>query len=71
MQTPQPRSKSIGLSVRRQLVAALLALVLLPALGVAVGEPRELAGVGIVLATVWLAMAGVGLLRQRGTRGND
>jgi len=53
------------------LLAALAALVLLPALGMALGEPRAYATAGIVLAAVWLAMAAVGLLRQRRGRGDE
>ena len=62
---------SITVPIRRLLLAALAALVLLPALGMALGEPRAYATAGIVLAAVWLAMAAVGLLRQRRGPGND
>ena len=65
MQSPPPRSMSITVPVRRLLLAALAALVLLPSIGAAIGEPQVLTGAAVVLAIVWLAMAGVGLLRQR------
>ena len=64
-------ASSITVPIRRLLLAALAALVLLPALGMALGEPRAYATAGIVLAAVWLAMAAVGLLRQRRGHGND
>lgn len=68
MQIPQPRPTSIAVPIRRLLLMALAALVLLPALGMALGQARAWAGAAVVLAAVWLAMAGVGLLRQRGAR---
>lgn len=71
MHAPPPRAPSISIPIRRLLLAAIAALVLLPALGMALGEPRGYATAGIVLAAVWLAMAAVGLLRQRRGRRDD
>lgn len=71
MHAPPSRVPSITVPIRRLLLAALAALVLLPAIGVALAEPRAFATAGIVLASVWLAMAAVGLVRQRGAHRND
>ena len=52
-------------SPRRLLLAALAVLLLFPLLGWWLGEVRTFSGIGIVLASVWLIMAGVGILRHR------
>ncbi len=56
---------SSALAIRRLLLAALLALLLFPLLGWWWGELRTFAGIGTVLACVWLVMAGVGIARQK------
>ncbi|MFP7722765.1 hypothetical protein [Lysobacter sp. A3-1-A15] len=71
MKTPHPRTRSITAPIRRLLLMALAAVVLLPALGMALGQPRGYASAGIVLAAVWLLMAAVGLLRQRRGRRSE
>lgn len=53
-------------SPRHLLLAALLALLLLPLLGWWWGALRTFAAIGMVLASVWLVMAGAGILRQWG-----
>ncbi|WP_386813565.1 hypothetical protein [Lysobacter koreensis] len=57
-------------STRRLLLAALFAVLMFPLLGWWLGQLRIFAGVGIVLASVWLVMAGAAMIRHGG-RGGD
>ena len=63
MHAPPSRVPSITVPIRRLLLAALAALVLLPAIGLALGVPRAFATAGIVLGMI--GAYGISLLLMR------